>query len=46
MNLERLLSSRRVVADDIETSILTTQKKTIRRYGIYKNAIGGKINEV
>lgn len=46
MNLERLLSSRRVVADDIETSNSTTQKKTIRRYGTYKNAIGGKINEV
>ena len=37
MNLERLLSSSRVVADDIETSILTTQKKTIRRYGTYEN---------
>ena len=37
MNLERLFSSRHLVADDIETSILTTQKKTIRGYGIYEN---------
>ena len=37
MNLERLFSSRRVVADEIETKNLTTQKKTMRRYGTYES---------
>ena len=37
MNLERLLSSRGMSADEIETKNLTTQKKTMRRYVTYES---------